>query len=63
MRLPCAQEFQNYLITFVNSGQWGDAQKLLAAWIQVWGQMGGLAELFDMAATEIHPLQKVLLTP
>lgn len=48
-----------FLITFVDSGQWGDAQKLLGAWIQAWSQMGGLAELFDMAAKERHPLQKV----
>lgn len=63
LQLPCAQETLGYLISFVNAGQWEDAQKLLAAWIQAWGQMGGLAELFDMAAKEIHPLQKVLSTP
>lgn len=36
-----------------------DAQRLLGAWVQAWGQMGGLPELFDMAAQESHPLQKV----
>lgn len=36
-----------------------DAQRLLGAWVQAWGQMGGLPELFDMAAQERHPLQKV----
>ena len=36
-----------------------DAQKLLGAWVQAWGQMGGLPELFDMAAKERHPLHKV----
>lgn len=41
------------------AGQLDDAQKLLAAWVKAWGQMGGLPELFDMAAKERHPLQKV----
>ncbi|KAL3161638.1 hypothetical protein ABBQ32_010493 [Trebouxia sp. C0010 RCD-2024] len=40
------------------AGQVEDAQRLLGAWVQAWGQMGGLPELFDMAAQERHPLQK-----
>ena len=41
------------------AGQSQDAQKLLAAWTQAWSQLQGLPELFDMAAKERHPLQKV----
>ena len=42
-----------------NAGQVEDAKKLLAAWVYAWTQFDGLPELFDMAASERHPLQKV----
>jgi len=42
-----------------NAGQVEDAKKLLAAWVYAWTQFDGLPDLFDMAATERHPLQKV----
>ena len=42
-----------------NAGQVEDAKKLLAAWVYAWTQFDGLPDLFDMAATERLPLQKV----
>ena len=42
-----------------NAGQVEDAKKLLAAWVYAWTQFDGLPDLFDMAASERHPLQKV----
>ena len=36
-----------------------DAQKLLAMWAYAWTRFDGLPELFDIAATERHSLQKV----
>ncbi len=41
------------------AGQLQDSKQLLGAWVRAWDQFDGLPELFDMAATEQHPLQKV----
>jgi len=43
----------------LNVGQVEDAKKLSAAWVYAWTQFDGLPDLFDMAASERHPLQKV----
>ena len=43
-------------------GQLEDAEKLLVMWVYAWTQFNGLPDLFDMAASERHPLQKVHLT-
>ncbi|DBA72271.1 TPA: hypothetical protein ACH3X2_010653 [Trebouxia sp. C0005] len=40
------------------AGQVEDAKKLLAAWVYAWTQFDGLPDLFDMSASERHPLQK-----
>ncbi|DBB03198.1 TPA: hypothetical protein ACH3X1_000010 [Trebouxia sp. C0004] len=40
------------------AGQVEDAKKLLAGWVYVWTQFDGLPDLFDMAASQRHPLQK-----
>ena len=42
-----------------DAGQVTDAARLLSAWVYAWKQFGALPELFDITATNRHPLQKV----
>ena len=61
---PCIQlvAFIGWLIEtwlWCCAGQVEDAERMLFAFRHVWSQFQGLPELFDMAAKERHPLQKV----